>query len=461
VASIVLVLTAAARLAGPALLRQHPNGATLALLGMGIPVNFSAASARVAGMVTLSDYPALLIATFAVVATTMLTGFVAARRRPAATMPRLVLPAAAWFAAFSTLTAVGVSHARPIVIAGVAVDLNVSALLTLAVSAIWAAVGMTAGVLVARSLNHRAARAARSSWIRRGPGAAVVAGAVMVMGVAACGGGPQTGAVALGQPKTHDAATTTTTVETTTTTVAASSAPTASTGRSASRSTRSSSAGAATGGSTAAAAAASAPAGFAPATPGTYRYNTSGSTSSLLGKQSAPSVSTLVVDAPQGTKQHSVRQILSANGDGFVIDQILDYQPQGVAVVRQRLAMTQKGSTTVRTLNAAPTTVVIPMGTATGTHREFDLSGVSIAGHEAVDLVESVVSNVGGQALNTVLVRTVLHVSGSVSGTIQLDQWWAAAARVPAREQLTATMKSGFATVKTNYSATLQSVTPS
>jgi len=95
---------------------------------------------------------------------------------------------------------------------------------------------------------------------------------------------------------------------------------------------------------------------------GIYNYNTTGSTSSLLGTKSFPPVTTLTIDAPTGTRQHSVRQLESSNGDGFVIDQILDYQPDGVAVVQQRLAMTQSGNKTVRTLNAAAAPVAIRLG---------------------------------------------------------------------------------------------------
>ena len=279
-----------------------------------------------------------------------------------------------------------------------------------------------------------------------------------LMGVAACGSGPATGTAAAAHPRADATTSTTSTTVAPTTTVAP--APTASTAHTtSSRAKRSTaSASTATGGPSGAAAAA---AGFAPAAPGVYRYATSGSTSSLLGKQTAPSVTTLTVDPASGTQQHSLRQLLSANGDGFVIDQVLDYQPQGVAVVRQRLSLTQKGKSSVKTLNAAPPTVIIPLGTAAGTHREFSLTGVGIAGHEVVDLLNGLVVAVGGQSVNTVLVRTVLSVSGSVSGTIQLDQWWSPSSRVPVKEQLTGTMKSGFATVKTNYTATLQSVNPS
>ena len=200
-------------------------------------------------------------------------------------------------------------------------------------------------------------------------------------------------------------------------------------------------------------------AGWAPPTAGVYRYDTSGSTSSILGKKTFPSVTTLTVDAPSGARQHSVRELLSPSGEGFVIEQTLDYRPDGVAVVIQRLALTQSGDKTVRTLNARPPTVVIPTGTPVGSHSEFNLSGM-LDGREVVDLVQAGNVTVAGQSIPAVLVRSVLNVTGSVSGTITLEQWWAPSFRLPLKEHLSGTFKSGFVTVKTTYDATLQRTTP-
>ena len=191
-----------------------------------------------------------------------------------------------------------------------------------------------------------------------------------------------------------------------------------------------------------------------------YRYTTSGSTSSLLGKNTFPALSTLTVDAPAGTKQHSIRKLLASNGDGFIIEQILDYQPKGVAIVQQQLTMIQGGKSSAKTLNATVASVVIPLGAAIGTHGVLDLTGSGIAGHEVVDIVQNVTQTVAGQSVAGVLVRSVLTVTGSVTGTINLDQWWTPSARVPMKEHLDGTMKSGFVSVKTAYDATLQNLAP-
>jgi hypothetical protein len=458
-AASVVVLTVGAALAGPALVREHPNGATLALLGMGVPVHWSALSGRVAGSVALGDYPVLLIASAVVAAATFIIGWRLVRRRSSDPTFRAVAASALWFGALATGAALVVSHSRPLALRGVHVDVAVPVAYTFAVATLWGLLGTAAGVVVAQSIGRRH-HVRRSAWTVRGSGAAAVAGAVTLMTLSACGGGAAATTAAHERGRPDPIATTSTTVAPPTTTAP----PAAGLGTASGTHTTAARAGRATatiGASASSPASSAARAGWAPATPGSYRYATSGSTSSLLGKQAAPSTTYLVVDSPSGTKQHSLRQLIAANGDGFVIDQILDYQAAGVAVVRQRLSMTQRGDKTVRTLNAAPPTVVIPFGAPSGAHHEFNLTGASISGHEVVDLVDGGNASVGGQPVGTVLVRTVLSVSGAVSGTIKLDQWWSPSSRVPVKEELSGTMKSGLVTVKTSYTATLNSLTPS
>ena len=100
---------------------------------MGVPVDWALTSGTRPAPSCCSDYPPLLLATLAVIVATGLIGFVAARRRPSLSTPRVVLPAAGWFAAFATVSAIAIGHAPAIVFGGVAVDVNVSATLTFTV----------------------------------------------------------------------------------------------------------------------------------------------------------------------------------------------------------------------------------------------------------------------------------------------------------------------------------------
>ena len=460
-ASAVVVLTIAGRMAGPALLRQNANGATLALLGMGLPVHWRLLSGKAAGTVVAGDFPALAVASVVMIVALVGAGWLAARRHRGAWHAQIA-PTTAWFAGFSAVAALVVSSGKPLSLAGVAVDINVPVALTSVAAALWGAIGFGTGALLASPAPTRSP--AGESWRKRGPAASVVAAAVAVMAVGACGRGPSV-AAAIGTTPRHDQAavaptSTSTTVMTNTTSATnatnSAPAPRSSRGSTSARSTAqgtSSAAGTVSGGAAAAT-------GWAPALPGVYRYTTSGSTSSLLGNKAFPSITTLTVDAPSGIRQRSVRALESSNGDGFVIEQKLDFRPQGVAVAMQRLSLTQSGKKTVRTLNAAPATVVIPYGAPVGTHVEFNLTGVSISGHEVVDIVQSQTLSIAGQSVPAVLVRSVLTVTGSVGGTIQRDEWWAPSLRVPVKESLTGTMKSGLVSVKTKYDATIQNLTP-
>ncbi len=458
-AAAVLLLTVGALLAGPPLVRDHANGATLALLGMGVPVQWSALSGRAVGTIGVGDHPAVLIATLVVASATFGIGWFASRRHPRRGLWSLVAPSAAWFSGICTLAALVITLGRPLEVAGASVHVALSVPLTLVISAVWGVVGMSAGAFLARRVRPTHAVDTASPWLFKGPGAAIVATAVTIIGVSACGGGPGSAITAAARTEQQAApSTTTSTTLAPTTTTAPAPATAAATRTTSARAARAPSKPATT--STSPNKPAAVATGFAPAVPGVYRYDTSGSTSSLLGKQAFSAVSTLTVDPPSGTKQHSVRELKSSNGDGFTIDQILDYRPEGVTVVRQRLVLTQRGDRTVRTLNAAPPTLVIPLGLGVGTHRVLDLTGVGLVGHEVVDILQAVTVTVAGQPVSGILVRTVLNVSGGVSGTIQLDQWWSPSARVPMKEQLTATMKSGLASVKTTYDATIQKLTP-
>ena len=191
-AAAVLVLTVGALLAGPAVLRDHANGATLALLGMGVPAHWAALSGRVAGTVGITNYPALASASAVVLAATLLAGWIAARRYPDAAWHRVVGPSVAWFSAFCTIAAFAVSHGQPITISRVNVHVSMSVPLTLFVSATWALVGMTAGALLARRVHiggQHTQSATLSPWFVRAPGATMVATAVAIMGLSACGTG--------------------------------------------------------------------------------------------------------------------------------------------------------------------------------------------------------------------------------------------------------------------------------
>src|SRR5207248_3777234 len=74
-----------------------------------------------------------------------------------------------------------------------------------------------------------------------------------------------------------------------------------------------------------------------PAAPATYKFDTSGATSFGAQTSKPPPVTTLRVDPPAGTRQHSARDDRDASGNGSVTETTLDFQPQGVLLVELKI----------------------------------------------------------------------------------------------------------------------------
>ncbi|MBV9039603.1 MAG: hypothetical protein JOZ68_01265 [Acidimicrobiia bacterium] len=205
-------------------------------------------------------------------------------------------------------------------------------------------------------------------------------------------------------------------------------------------------------------AAASAPSGLAPTAAGTYDYDTSGNASYGFGTTTFPHLTTLSVDPAQGIQQRAVRRLLDASGNGFVVDQTLDFAPDGIHLDRLVLTMTLHGATTVRTLRAQPPGMVLATGGGAGTVEHFDLIGSGIAGHEDVTIGAPGSTTVAGASVATIPIKSVLTLSGGASGTIEWDQAFAPVWRLPVREGAAATVTTSAATVDLHYTVSLRNL---
>jgi len=195
--------------------------------------------------------------------------------------------------------------------------------------------------------------------------------------------------------------------------------------------------------------------------PGTYTYTTSGSAKWGLGSTVFPNTSSLVVDPAVNGRQHSRRQVLTAAGQGFVIDQWLEYGQTGIRVGGQLITTTFNGSTTIRDLKTATTQLMLSPTPTAGEHHEFDLASPVVSAHEVVDVLRTETVSIAGQSVSAAVVRTVLHLGGTATGTLEFDQWFDMARRIVVKETSTATVKASVVTLNSNYNATLQRLTPS
>jgi len=161
-----------------------------------------------------------------------------------------------------------------------------------------------------------------------------------------------------------------------------------------------------------------------PATPGTYHYDTTGS--STVGGQSStpPPVSPLVIDPPARTRQHSAHDDRDAAGNGSVTETTLDFQPQGVYLLETKIT-TKTGTLGSQTVEftANPPALAAPTGVKPGQSVVFDLTGSGAGIHVRIDFLRMESVTVGGQTVDTIVLHQVATFSGSLTGTQTSDSW--------------------------------------
>jgi len=208
-----------------------------------------------------------------------------------------------------------------------------------------------------------------------------------------------------------------------------------------------------------------APAGsraLTPATPGTYRYDTAGATTVLGTTMAFPAVTTLVVDAPSGTRQRLTRNLRDPAGNGVQTEFTLDYQPEGVFLVALKVTTGFSGFTDVRDLRPASPVLLLATGAGPGAHREADLTGTSSA-RLVVDVLREERVTIGGRAVDTLVLRAAVTLApGDVTGrqelTVNIDRGsrlW-----VKERSVTEASAAGGLFTARSEYTATMQRLTP-
>jgi hypothetical protein len=119
----------------------------------------------------------------------------------------------------------------------------------------------------------------------------------------------------------------------------------------------------------------------------------------------------------------------------------------------------------VQNLRPTSAPLLVPAGAAPGAHTDFDLdNGNGGVAHATVDVTGRETVTVGGQAVDTLVVRTAITLPpGQVSGVIALTGWFAPSARVWAKESFMADASAagGLFTFHSQYEATAQSLRPS
>jgi hypothetical protein len=207
------------------------------------------------------------------------------------------------------------------------------------------------------------------------------------------------------------------------------------------------------------------PSAYEPPRQGTYRYDTSGVSTFALTSVPYPSVSTLAVSTSSGSQQRWTRDLRDAGGSGPISEFALDFRPDGIYLDDLTLTNSFQGMVNVQNLRPTSPPLLVPAAGGPGAHSEFDLqAGDGGVAHATVDVTGQEPVVVGGQSVDTLVVRTVITLpSGDVSGRVELTGWFAPSARVWAKEHFVADASAagGLFTFHSQYDATAQSLSPS
>ena len=192
--------------------------------------------------------------------------------------------------------------------------------------------------------------------------------------------------------------------------------------------------------------------GFTP--PGTYRYAITGSfTSTLTGTQPRDGESTLVVDPPSGTDQHSVKRSLTRT-----TDQVLRLQGGDALLVSLRLIY--EGID--KEVRPSPPGLALPGDAGPGSH--WSWRAVSTDTRTTVDSSFRVLRTedvtVGPDRVEALVVELVLTITGDIVSTSRQMLWISTRQRLVVRQDDTTQGTFGAIAFSGATSETLQSLTP-
>jgi len=203
------------------------------------------------------------------------------------------------------------------------------------------------------------------------------------------------------------------------------------------------------------------PVALTPAAPGVYHYATSGGANFNGTPAPFPPDTTNTVGPAAGVRQTATRDLRSG-ANGSVISYTFDYRPDGLYLVSLVFTTSFSGYTDARDLTPPAPLLFLATGATAGASRTLDIAGAGGSARVVVDVLGTEPVVVGGQTVDTLIVRSVAtlppgQLTGTQSLTINLDR----ASRLWVRERSVGDVAAaGLLTVHTEYTATLTSLTP-
>ena len=205
-----------------------------------------------------------------------------------------------------------------------------------------------------------------------------------------------------------------------------------------------------------------APGSIQPREPGTYRYNTTGSTTYGGGfTQQMPSQTTLTVDPSTGEQQRSARDLRDSQGNGSLTETWLQFKDGDVYLARVRTTTTYGPVTDGRDFRPSHPELVGKAGAGPGFHTAFTMSSSGSSAHVAIDVLREERVTIGGRSVDTYLVRTTTTFSGDLSGKNTSDTWYTLDRLFPVKEHVVLDAQSSSGSIHSEYRAQLTSLAPS
>ncbi len=200
------------------------------------------------------------------------------------------------------------------------------------------------------------------------------------------------------------------------------------------------------------------PVALTPATPGVYHYLTTGSVTFNGSPVVFPPDTTNTIGAAAGSRQVATRDL----GSGSQVTYTFDYRPDGLYLVSLVFTTTYNGVAYPFALTPPAPLLFLATGAATGASQTLTIPAGGGSATVVVDVLGTEPVAVGGQSIDTLIVRSVAtfppgQIQGSQTLFINLDR----ASRLWVRERAIGDATAGgLLTVHTEYNATIKSLTP-
>jgi len=199
--------------------------------------------------------------------------------------------------------------------------------------------------------------------------------------------------------------------------------------------------------------------------PGTYSFDTSGqmqvSSTFVNHTYAMPPTTTLEIDPASGSSQRTVRDMRDSKGNGRVTEMRLGFAADGLHIEFLKNTTFVAGVKDERTFLPNPPPLVLRTGAPDGDHIHFTIQGSGVTATTDVYVLRREAVTVGDSSVSSIVVRLHTTFSGDVQGQDTATNWLRPTDGLLLREDDSSDATSGSTRVRTNYTATLMSLTPS